>query len=78
MGETDGCSRFLELRTLNFERRIVLFSRVSLFPPVPRVQSFSPAYLGEVFRQCDLNLVSFDPDRTTGDGDARILRSFAG
>ena len=34
-------SRFLELRTLNFERRIARFSRVSHFPPVSRAQSFS-------------------------------------
>ena len=34
--------------------------------------------LGEVFRQRNLNLIPFDPDRTTGDGDVRILRSCAG
>ena len=39
---------------------------------------FSILLLGEVFRQRDLNLIPFDPYGTTGDGDARIFRSFAG
>ena len=39
---------------------------------------FSILLLGEVFRQCHLNLISFDPHWTTGNGDVRILRSFAG
>jgi hypothetical protein len=32
----------------------------------------------EVLRQGDLNLIPFDPDGTAGEGDLRILRSFAG
>src|SRR5580765_4132777 len=32
----------------------------------------------EVLRQGYLNLIPFDPDGTAGDGDLRILRSFAG
>lgn len=50
---------------------------VALFPLVSLV-SPECCGLGEVFRQCYLNLIVFDPYGTAGDGDCRILRSFAG
>jgi hypothetical protein len=39
---------------------------------------FSILLLGEVFRQRHLDLIPFNPDYTTGDGDVRIFGSLAG